>query len=279
MAEQIDPGDNQETPGGGSKDEKEYNPAASMSLLQALLYDPLNYGFSAVEKPKKGPRKPVETVILLVMAIILSFGATIAAKELISQESSHEDALGNLREQILRQRDTVNQLEAENDELTASIALLSSSERTQVRSGDTAIQLAELDQIHGPGVTVKMTEQDGADAESRVLDNDLRVVVNALWSGGAEGIEINGQRIGPTTAIRTAGRTILINFKATVSPYEIRVIGDPESLDRALKTGTTGDYLSTLYSKYGIGVGITVEKDVVLGPANTRQATSTVIVE
>lgn len=270
--------DAESTEGEGKNTEKD-DPAASMSLLQALLYDPLNYGFSAVETPNKGPRKPLETAVLLAMAVLLAFGATVAAKSLIAQESSHEAALENLREQIERQRDTVSRLEAENNELAASIALLSSSERSQVKSGDSAVSHSQLDHIHGPGLTVRMTEQDGADGQSRVLDNDVRVVVNALWSEGAEGIEINGQRIGPTTAIRTAGRTILINFKPTVSPYEIRVIGNPEDLDRALKTGTTGDYLSTLYSKYGIGVDITVEKDLVLEPASTRQATSTAIVE
>ena len=40
----------------------------------------------------------------------------------------------------------------------------------------------------------------------QVRDGDLQLVVNALWAAGAEAVSINGQRLGPTTAIRFAGR-------------------------------------------------------------------------
>lgn len=244
-----------------------------MSLLQALLYDPLNYGFSAVEKPGDGPRKPGDVIITIVVAAVLAFGATVAAEHLIARETQHEQTLSNLRDQISRQQEVVRSLQVDNDELSASIALLASSERRQLPEGSAAASLSERDYIHGPGISATMTEQSVNDPQARVLDTDLRVVVNALWSGGAEGIEINGQRLGPTTAIRTAGGTVLINFAPVAPPYEIRAIGSPEKLERTLKTGTVGDYLSTLYSKYGIGMAVKPQEDVLLEPANIRNAT------
>ena len=61
----------------------------------------------------------------------------------------------------------------------------------------------------------------------RVQDGDLQLVVNALWAAGAEAVSINGQRLGPTTAIRFAGEAVLVDFRPVTSPYEISAIGDP----------------------------------------------------
>ena len=55
-------------------------------------------------------------------------------------------------------------------------------------------------------------------------------MVNALWAAGAEAISINGQRLGPTTAIRFAGEAVLVDFRPVTNPYEISAIGDPDTL-------------------------------------------------
>ena len=70
----------------------------------------------------------------------------------------------------------------------------------------------------------------GATGAGRVQDGDLQLVVNALWAAGAEAISINGQRLGPTTAIRFAGEAVLVDFRPVTNPYEISAIGDPDSL-------------------------------------------------
>ncbi|MDO5034059.1 MAG: DUF881 domain-containing protein [Actinomycetaceae bacterium] len=261
------------------KEEKATDPAASMSLLQALLYDPLNYGFSSVSDRRETRMGPLGTLIVLVLAATLSFGATAAAKTLISQKSAHEQAVSNLREQVARQQQVVKSIEVENSEITAEIALLSSDQRGSVVSKEPALQIAQQNAIHGPGIRVMVTEREGADALERVLDTDLRFIINALWAGGAEGVELNGIRVGPTTAVRTAGSTILVNFEPVVAPYEIRAIGNLDDMERQLKTGVVGAYLSTLNSKYGIGTAIGAEADIVLRPANNRNTTLTNLVQ
>jgi uncharacterized protein YlxW (UPF0749 family) len=71
------------------------------------------------------------------------------------------------------------------------------------------------------------------DSRGRVQDGDLQLVVNALWAAGAEAVSINGQRLGPTTAIRFAGEAVLVDFRPVTNPYEISAIGDPENVSRA----------------------------------------------
>ena len=63
-------------------------------------------------------------------------------------------------------------------------------------------------------------------------DGYLQLVVNALWAAGAEAVSINGQRLGPTTAIRFAGEAVLVDFRPVTNPYEISAIGNPDALQR-----------------------------------------------
>jgi uncharacterized protein YlxW (UPF0749 family) len=89
--------------------------------------------------------------------------------------------------------------------------------------------------VTGPGVEVTLGDSlqipTGKDPNNYIIhDYDLRVVVNALWAGGAEAISINGQRLISTSSIRCAGNTILVNYTRLASPYKIKAIGNPSKL-------------------------------------------------
>jgi uncharacterized protein YlxW (UPF0749 family) len=96
--------------------------------------------------------------------------------------------------------------------------------------------------VRGPGLLVTLANADpkadadpvgGAtqtDPRGRVQDGYLQVVVNALWAAGAEGVSINGRRLGPTTAIRFAGEAVLVDFRPVTSPYEVSAVGEPDAL-------------------------------------------------
>lgn len=71
--------------------------------------------------------------------------------------------------------------------------------------------------VHGPGLTVTVTEptaaRDLSDVSKQrvagspqvILDRDLQLVVNSLWVSGAEAIAVGGVRIGPNVTVRQAG--------------------------------------------------------------------------
>ncbi len=93
--------------------------------------------------------------------------------------------------------------------------------------------------VVGPGVEVTLGDSPqipaGKDPSNYIIhDYDLRVVVNALWAGGAEAIAINNQRLISTSSIRCAGNTILVNYTRLASPYEVKAIGSPEKLIESL---------------------------------------------
>ncbi|WP_131743338.1 DUF881 domain-containing protein, partial [Actinomadura roseirufa] len=91
--------------------------------------------------------------------------------------------------------------------------------------------------------------------EGRVYDQDLQAVVNGLWAAGARAVGINGQRITPTTAIRTAGEAILVDYRPLRGPYEVAALGEPRRLEEAF-TGSAADRrMLQLRDRYGIRYG------------------------
>jgi uncharacterized protein YlxW (UPF0749 family) len=106
------------------------------------------------------------------------------------------------------------------------------------------------------------------DASSRVSDQDLQEVVNALWAAGAEAIAINGQRLSPTTAIRTAGAAILVDFRPLLSPYVVTAIGDPPTLQARFADSAIAARFHTYSAVYGLGFHVSRSSRVTLPAAD-----------
>ena len=126
---------------------------------------------------------------------------------------------------------------------------------------------AGLDPMRGPGLVVTLNDAQ-RDAEGRfprdatpddlvVHQQDIQAVLNALWSAGAEGIQVQDQRIIGTSAPRCVGNTLLLNGRTYSPPYVITAIGDAPAMQAAL----TAAPLVTLYRQYVVrfGLGYTEE--------------------
>ena len=111
--------------------------------------------------------------------------------------------------------------------------------------------------LRGPGAV--LTLQDGEEPlpkgvtteEARVLDVDMQMAVNGLWQAGAQAIAINGIRLTSTTAIRTAGQAILVDFRPLEPPYSIVAVGPADLAEQFGRTGAS-DELAGLRKDYGI---------------------------
>lgn len=60
------------------------------------------------------------------------------------------------------------------------------------------------------------------------------MLVNELNAAGAEAIAINDERIISTTEIRDAGDYIVINTNRHSAPFEIKALGNPDTLEASL---------------------------------------------
>lgn len=100
--------------------------------------------------------------------------------------------------------------------------------------------------VEGPAVRVVLADAprsadrvlpaDASPDDLVVHQQDVQAVVNALWHGGAEAMQIMDQRVVTTGAVRCVGNTLILRGRTYSPPYEITAIGDPERLRFALDT-------------------------------------------
>ena len=121
-------------------------------------------------------------------------------------------------------------------------------------------ELEKLNQILGrtdvEGKGIIITLKEGKDAKYDISAENLLIIVNYLRDAGAEAISINGQRIVNQTdfALIRPG-FIKVNSQRIVSPYVIKVIGNPDYLKSALVG--TGGYQEELQAN---GYEVTIEE-------------------
>jgi uncharacterized protein YlxW (UPF0749 family) len=179
------------------------------------------------------------------------------------------DQLEDLRVEVTRTRERVLAASAVGQEALDELA--------DAEQGAAAVP------VSGPGLLVTLANAEPkADADpvggttevdprSRVLDGDLQVVVNALWAAGSEAVSINGQRLGPTTAIRFAGEAVLVDFRPVMSPYEISAIGDPETLRNEFLTSPEVRALADISQIYDLRFDFARADELTLPAATTPE--------
>ncbi len=130
---------------------------------------------------------------------------------------------------------------------------------------DKANMQAGLIPVKGPGVLVKLDDslQKPAPGEDPyfylVHDVDIQTFVNELWAAGAEAIAVNDQRVAISTSVRCVGPTIMVNAVRLAPPYMIRAIGNPSTLETALRM--QGGVLSSLAQSIAHGVRVDIQKE------------------
>lgn len=129
--------------------------------------------------------------------------------------------------------------------------------------------------VTGPAVEVLLSDagDDRAEdlaGEGTIRDRDIQDVVNALWAAGAEAIAINGQRLGPLTAIREAGEAVLVDYRPVTPPYRIQAVGDQDEVETRFTESSTAGAFRTLAELYGIGFEVRRRDRVTLRAAAPR---------
>jgi uncharacterized protein YlxW (UPF0749 family) len=122
-----------------------------------------------------------------------------------------------------------------------------------------------LTAVSGPAVSVTLDDApssvaaDGVDADLLVVhQQDIQAVVNALWSGGAEAMTIQGQRVISTTGIKCVGNTVVLHGVPYAPPYVIRALGDQNRLENALASSGPVD----IYRQYVAAYGLVYDQEV-----------------
>ncbi|WFB08490.1 DUF881 domain-containing protein [Streptomyces sp. LX-29] len=97
-----------------------------------------------------------------------------------------------------------------------------------------------------------------------IHQQDLQAVVNALWQGGAEGIQVMDQRLISTSAVRCVGNTLILQGRLYSPPYKVTAVGDPEKLREALSASPAIQNYRQYVEAYGLGWKVDNEDAVTL---------------
>lgn len=86
-----------------------------------------------------------------------------------------------------------------------------------------------------------------------IHQQDLQAVVNALWQGGAQGIQVMDQRLISTSAVRCVGNTLILQGRVYSPPYKMTAVGDPAALKKALAASPALQNYQLYVNAYGLG--------------------------
>lgn len=183
-----------------------------------------------------------------------------------SQQTERAKTAGTRREQLAS---LVVERQRRADEIGRDLAGLRTrleALRAQSRAAALETEIRRLSlyagtaPIRGPGVSVTLNDSPLAAEEDSpdflIQDVDLQLVVNELWTAGAEAVAVNGQRIVSTTAIRSAGKAVLVNYRVLTSPYRVDAIGDPETLRRRFAESEIAERFRTWSEVYRLSIQI-----------------------
>lgn len=176
--------------------------------------------------------------------------------ELIALINARQDHTEQLAEQLEELR---AQVAAAESEVAAGVPALTGYLR-QVE------QAAGVTGIRGPGMRVTLSDaQTGCGAseeDCRIQDRDLQLAVNALFAAGAEAIAINGERIIGTTAVRRAGRQVLVNYKVLTPPYVVEAVGNPDRLVSEFTDSEIAHQFAIWTDVYGLGFEMEAHREL-----------------
>lgn len=180
-----------------------------------------------------------------------------------------------LVDQVREAERAVGQLTARRDGLAGEAA----KAREQSAGSDGAVAAALADAapmadaagvlpVSGPGLVITLTDakrdangrfpRDASPDDLVVHQQDVLGVVNALWTGGAEAIQMQDQRLIAGSVPRCVGNTLLLHGRTYSPPYVISAIGDADAMQAALDA----EPLVSLYRQYvtRFGLGYTVAR-------------------
>ncbi|MFG2904246.1 DUF881 domain-containing protein [Kitasatospora sp. NPDC048286] len=176
---------------------------------------------------------------------------------------------------LLSLGDVIRQRSGQNQQAQSQLAdLQARAQQLTERQGHDPADAAQLDglragaalePLQGGGLTVTLNDAP-PNATARIPgvpepgvndlvihQQDIQAVVNALWRGGAEGVQVMDQRLISTSAVRCVGNTLLLQGRVYSPPYVVKAVGKTDALRSAVDADPTiRNYLQYVQA-YGLG--------------------------
>ena len=215
--------------------------------------------------------------MVFVVAGLLFVTSGLTARGLDLRASSVTDLDTVVRQQRERTDDLQGQVASLNRQVDRLGTSVDDAEVGRLqRQVDALRQPAGFDRVRGPALTVVLSDAPKAEAQRAVASGDvtadqlvvhqqdIQAVVNALWTGGAEAMTLQGQRVISTTGIKCVGNTVVLHGVPYAPPYRITAIGDPSALQRALDASDYVTGYKTYVDTFGLGYAVSGPREVTM---------------
>jgi uncharacterized protein YlxW (UPF0749 family) len=249
---------------------------ASMTLLTQLMNDTLDPGYAHAAERKRASGTTGPTgggAILLAGLVVVGVLFATAAAEARERSGASTQARDRLTAEIDRRTASLDAVQRSVESLRADVtaarqeALSLSPDGFLLQRLSSLESLTGLGPVEGPGIEVTVDDAPGIDeqddtprtggepseeADGRVLDYDLQRLVNGLWEAGADAVAVNGRRLTSLSAIRAAGRAVLVDYRPLSPPYVVQAVGDPDQLESRFADTSGGRYVQSIKESYGV---------------------------
>jgi uncharacterized protein YlxW (UPF0749 family) len=221
-------------------------------------------------------RDPLAAALIGVLTLLLGFAFAVQVRAV----GDDQKYVGAREEDLVRILDELNAREARlrdqiADQRTALQQLNSSDSQSATALEEARARAEAIGILNGTiaaqGAGLEMIIRDAGD-EVRV--SDIVDAIQELRGAGAETMQIDGVRVGVSTAVTGTPGDLMIDGRPITSPYEFVVIGSPQNMETALNI--PGGVVQDL-TRHGASVTITQSDQVTvdaLRPLDTPQYAS-----
>ena len=167
-------------------------------------------------------------------------------------------------------RRQIAQLRADVDQLESAAAARSATTQSLKNQVADLRAHAGLVAMHGPGVKVVLRNGiagpgPGAGTGYLVNFQDVQDVVNLLFGHGAEGIAVNGRRLGPLTAFSgSEGQIVIDQGPPLASPITVIGVGDRNRMSDSLGDRSSLSEIRAREVQFQLQLSFTGSPDIAL---------------
>ena len=198
--------------------------------------DEATAGEQPAAAPERRRRDPLAAALIGVLTLLLGFAFAVQVRstdadtqlagareeDLVRILDSLDAQEARLREQIAEQRSALQQLS--NSDSRNATAL----EEARRRAEAIGILNGTIP-ARGPGLVMTIRDPEEAVRVADVLD-----AIQELRGAGAETMQIDGVRVGVSTAVTGQPGGLMIDGHPITAPYEFIVIGSPQNMQTAM---------------------------------------------
>jgi uncharacterized protein YlxW (UPF0749 family) len=202
-------------------------------------------------------------VLIGVLTLLLGFAFAVQVRSTDTDEAlagAREEDLVRILDDITAQEERLRQEIADQRD---ALAQLGTSGSDSAAALEEARQRAEALGIlngtvpaQGPGMTMTIRDPEG-----RLSSSVLLTAIQELRGAGAETMQIDGVRVGVSSAVTGSPGELRIDGQPLAAPYVVQVIGSPQ--DMATAMSIPGGVVSTVGGRGG-SVDIVQSEQVVV---------------